>query len=534
MLSIAIVGTGPTGLYTFAGIVAQKMACDVTLFEKGDTIGVGTPYSLETATKAMLANIASIEIPPLACDYLEWMRGLSDEALARFGIERARLDERLFTPRLMLGAYFNDQFEQLITRARAQGIKVTLCTETEVTDVVAREAGVEVVTAAGGAVPFDRVVLASGHSFPEDDALAGRYFPNPWSGLIQTEIPAVRVGVLGTSLSAIDAAMAVAGQHGRFRADGEGLVFEGAPEGLAITLMSRSGVLPEADFYCPIPYAPLDVMTPEALERALAGPAPLDAGFALFRAQITADDPDYAARVGLAQCGPDDFAPAYFAERLTRDPFGWALENLREVEENKRRRVTVAWRYAILRMHEVVEEILPHLGEEDRARFDAGLKRVFIDNYAAVPSESIRRLLALRAAGVLRVEALGQDYDLSVTPEGTRIVTEEGSLAFDVFIDARGQTAMEAEDLPFPSLRHAVIAAGQEAPEVDGGYALCDVPGYGGRMVMAALPYLMHDRPFVQGITASAEIGAAIAAGLAAQSARARRRRWADARALAA
>ncbi len=34
--------------------------------------------------------------------------------------------------------------------------------------------------------------------------------------------------------------------------------------------MSRHGVLPEADFYCPIPWEPLEIATPAALEAAIA------------------------------------------------------------------------------------------------------------------------------------------------------------------------------------------------------------------------------------------------------------------------
>ena len=525
MLSVAIVGTGPTGLYTFAAVTRRLAPCRITLYEKGDTIGVGTPYSLDTATKAMLANIASIEIPPLQSGYLDWMQAQGDEVLHRFGLERADLDERLFTPRLMLGAYFHQQFHALIAAARAAGHEVAVHTGKEVSDIVATEAGLRVV--AGDSAVFDRVILASGHSF-DDDAQNGRYFPNPWSGLIQTDIPAVRVGVLGTSLSAIDAAMAVATQHGRFVAGkGDDLRYERAQTGLHITLMSRSGVLPEADFYCPIPYAPLEVMTEAALAAALAAPAPLDAVFDLFRDEIKLADPPYAAKIGLDHLTADTFSDAYFADRLARDPFRWARENLAEVEANKRARVTVGWRYAILRMHERVEAVLGALPEADRARFDAGLKRVFIDNYAAVPPESIRRLLALRDAGVLGVEAVGQEYDLNIGRKGTEITAGDKTLRFDVFIDARGQKPMEAGDLPFASLRRAVVAAGQEVPELDDGYVLCDVPGYGGRLVLAALPHLMHDRPFVQGITASAEIGEAIAAGLEQAAGRPKRRwRW--------
>jgi uncharacterized NAD(P)/FAD-binding protein YdhS len=52
-------------------------------------------------------------------------------------------------------------------------------------------------------------------------------------------------------------------------------------------------------------------------------------------------------------------------------------------------------------------EIVPHLNEKDSERFKMGLARVFIDNYAAIPPQSIRRLLALREAGILSILTLG-------------------------------------------------------------------------------------------------------------------------------
>jgi autotransporter passenger strand-loop-strand repeat protein len=40
---------------------------------------------------------------------------------------------------------------------------------------------------------------------------------------------------------------------------------DNASEKLNITLLSRTGILPEADFYCPIPYEPLHIVTDQAL-----------------------------------------------------------------------------------------------------------------------------------------------------------------------------------------------------------------------------------------------------------------------------
>lgn len=95
------------------------------------------------------------------------------------------------------------------------------------------------------------------------------------------------------------------------------------------------------------------------------------------------------------------------------------------------------------------------------------------------------------------------------------IRTGTGSHVFGVFIDARRQKALKSGDLPFPSLRDALLQAGLDIPEVAEDYSLAGAAGFEGRVSLGSIPYLMHDRPFVQGITACADIARAIAAGAA-------------------
>jgi len=150
----------------------------------------------------------------------------------------------------------------------------------------------------------------------------------------------------------------------------------------------------------------------------------------------------------------ETFAPAYFAAREATNPFVWAASNLAEAEQNKRDRYTVQWRYAILRMHEVIARAVPYLDEEDLGRFHKKFKAVFVDDYATVPHQSIQRLLALRRAGKLDILKLGNDYE--IRPEVSSVArscgTSEKSETFDAFINATGQASMSALDLPFPSL----------------------------------------------------------------------------------
>ncbi|WP_379923625.1 hypothetical protein [Erythrobacter sp. R86502] len=107
---------------------------------------------------------------------------------------------------------------------------------------------------------------------------------------------------MGTSLSAIDAAMAVVSQHGDFVEDADDTVAFALLPGsadLRITLMSRTGILPEANFYCPIPYEPLVCATAHAVaaEMAQGSAGLLDRCFHLFAKEIVLADSWWAAMI---------------------------------------------------------------------------------------------------------------------------------------------------------------------------------------------------------------------------------------------
>jgi hypothetical protein len=233
----------------------------------------------------------------------------------------------------------------------------------------------------------------------------------------------------------------------------------------------------------------------------------LDSAFDLFSRQLQALDPAYALVIGLQESDADNFAERYFADRMASDPFEWAKHNLEMARQSHQRRQTEAWRYAILRMHQAFGRIAPLLSPHDRRRFEHGLKRCFIDNYAAVPHLSIERLLALHEAGLLSVIGLGNHYRLSRT-EQWAVSVPQGELHFDAMIDARGQRPLRLDELPFPTLRlqlcaHAQAKAQNEAHGVlpDLGYAIDRQDPALSRVHCLALPFLLRHNPFIQGLT---------------------------------
>lgn len=532
MKKVAIVGVGPTGIYTFHALVERGEPLAILLYEQAEHAGVGMPYSGENSTESMLANIASIEIPPIYITYLTWLQNQSDEYLAQFNIERMTLHERQFLPRVLLGDYYRDRLFAIIDKARSFGFDITLNESSQVTDLSANPHGVALwINHTERPVDVDFAVIATGHQWPEDDDSPRDFFPSPWSGLMEAKIDACRVGILGTSLSAIDAAVAVVSQHGFFTSDRDNVpqfIRHPGSQNLKITLMSRTGILPEADFYCPLPYEPLNIATEEAIVHVIASGTDglLDRIFQLIVKQLQDSAPNWSQQIGLENLTADTFSAAYFADRIRHDPFDWAKLNLLEVERNKQQQHTVSWRYTLLRLHEIIEEVVPHLDEHDKERFKRGLARVFIDNYAAIPSESIRRLLALHDAGLIAILALGADYERQNEGDTTVIYHNNQRSEFDVFIDARGQKPLKSKDIPFPTLRTQLLACGDDIPDIGDDYTLLAPDNARGRIAFGGLPWLMHDRPFIQGLVASAEIGAAMSNALIQHAVKRRKKRW--------
>lgn len=531
--SVAFVGAGPTTLYGLAALLARAAnGFEVTVFEDQPTAGLGTPYRPGWNDPAMLCNIASFEIPPLAETLLSWLQRQPLDALASMGVGPGELNERAFVPRVALGQYFSDQFALLVEAAEARGVRVDIRTRTRVIDVAKVDEGILLTVAQRKGfldrMLFDHAVLATGHQWPSEQEVRPGYFLSPWPASALANLPATQVGIRGSSLTAIDAAVAVAGGHGVFVRDETGLSYRPNADarGFAITMMSRKGLLPEADFFFPLPNEPLTICTPEAINRLIEEDGDLLEGtFDLFRREMMLIDPGYCQETGLPQATLEAFYERYFAARAASDPFEWAQANLLEAQRNHAARVTVPWRYAILRMHEIVSVIVPHLNAASFDRFNRYFKPIFVDDYGAVPHESIERMLALHRAGKLEVLALGDDYRVDTNrPEGGVLLHLGDVLRhFPVFIEATGQRPLSAIQFPFLSLLEQGIV--RDEPNPDGGptrgIAIDEAfrPIVGGAplegLYCLGIPFLLGRHPFVQGVTSSYEMGEIVGDALA-------------------
>jgi uncharacterized NAD(P)/FAD-binding protein YdhS len=540
--SVALVGAGPTAIYSVQALIARPTKpAAITIFERQRRAGQGTPYSANWADPIMLANIASIEIPPLTQRLVDWLRGESDARLASFGIAREEIDDRAFYPRLALGEYLSAQFTALVERARALGVNIEVRTQCSVTDVCILGEKLKLTVLDSRRIEthclFDYVILATGHQWPANPEIRPGYFTSPWPASALARIHNCAVGIRGSALSAIDACVALANHHGEFiETDGHDLQYRAHPdtEHFSISMFSRKGILPEADFYHPIPYEPLLICNAEAIEQLIATCRPdglLEAAFQLFLRELTLADAAYAAALGLQAQTLEGFCEAYFQKRADIDPFEWAKRNLQEAISNAERNFTVPWRYAILRMHEVFGVLAPHLSDLEFTRFSDTLKTVFVDNYATVPHDSIRRLLALHESGKLNVTQLqnGVRVDTWVSSGGATVVQGKQRVHFPAFIEATGQKVSNAKDFPFPSLRRQGVI--QDVPTdqdsdanrgiaIDGSFHPISAFESSHRLFCLSLPFLLGQHPFAQGITSSAEMADVVADAIEAAEAK--------------
>nr|WP_246866271.1 FAD/NAD(P)-binding protein [Novosphingobium sp. SG720] len=525
-LSIAIVGAGPTAVYALDALQRQGLPYRVTLLEAGGQPGQGIPFNAQHNGAHLLANIAGFELPAVGETLNAWAMRQTPQRQAALGLAGMAHDERAFFPRMALGAYYADQLAQAMAPDAGPCI-VTLHCHAEVHDIVARPDGVRVLwtqsDAPGAerhAADFDAVIVASGYGKPDvGERLAGA---------TARDSKGRQVAVLGSSLSAIDAAVELAVRHGQFHEAADGTLQYAMERPFSVTFLSRNGLLPEADFWVPEQATPLRHCTPRALASAVRGEeGDLDRAFALFARELAQADPAYAAAMALDTADADSFADRHFARRMAADPFAHARANLAQARASHAQARPSPWRHAILRMHEAFATIVPALAPGDLARFVRGLKRVFVDNYAAVPHLSVERLLALHDAGVLTVQRIASGQSVTRAPDaggkaGCWAIAGAGSVGhFDDVIDARGQAPLGLEDFPFPTLRLHLCAQAL-AQDRDWHEGLAPAQGHVldpedpalARIHVLSLPFLLHRHPFIQGLTESAAMARACVAAL--------------------
>ncbi len=499
------------GLYTLKHLVASSRALDIHVFDSDETLGCGMPYRDGMNADYMLCNAFSREIPPLTRTLAQWLKTQTRAELSEWELSPADIDARAFYPRVLIGEFLAAEFDAVCEQAEHAGHRVHVHAGCQVEDIaVGSKSAVLKVESEGtiSDVELDTVVIASGHDWPTRPVIDEVELVSPWPYSNITRQEPGQIGILGSSLSAVDIVVTLGQTHGQFVETSDKVVWvaDTGTNPLHVTMVSRNGIMPEGDFYYPFPYEPLACITEDAVTAEVKRGKQdlLSRVFTLLLNELDAADPDYLSHLGDDARCIEGFSSAYFRDRETRGGLQAVRDDLQEVRASMRRRETIPYRYALLRGHENIEIALPHLLEAEWEQFKEHLLPVFADCYAALPHLSIARILAMHEAGVLSIVASGDEASFSRTDGGqVKVEYEDQTLLFDCMFDARGQSSASMGDLPFPSLNK--VLANKEDPILEPFQVKLTVDT-DARVYCLALPQVLERYPFSQGLPNCCEL----------------------------
>ena len=510
MRRIGIVGSGPMAGYSLRHLIASESPLAITVFEAEDTAGCGMPYRAGMNANEMYCNAFSKEIPIYTQRLALWLKDQPTSFLQQWGLSPDDIDSRSFYPRVLIGEYLKAEFQALCDKGRDQGHQITILCGHRVADIDADESGAQCSGTQHGdsfAHSFDDVIIATGHDWPKHPKIDGIKLVSPWPYSNITKLTPNRIGILGSSLSAIDVLVALGFEHGEFLESNSRVAWYASDRAkdLQITMVSRDGIMPEPDFYYAYPFEPLRHITPEAvsLEIAKGSDGLLDRVFGLLLQELRHTDPDYLADLGPDANSIKGFCKAYVSQRKELGGLRALHATLKTAVQTFEDRSTQAYRYALLRGHENFEPLLDHMDEDDLAIFRTHLTPVFADCYAAIPHISVQRVLALHEAGVLSLVATQDGAEFAMDGDGVRVETVDGPQTFNAVIDARGQPPSHLKDLPFPTLVSQIrdVEAAMAAP-----YRLNLNNSTPVRIYCLAMPQILSSNPFAQGLANCAAI----------------------------
>lgn len=512
---VAIIGSGATSIYTLKFLLKSPYLLTLTVFEASSEVGMGMPYRKDMNADYMLCNAFSREIPVVTQSLLDWLKELPKYELNEWELSSHELSARAFYPRLLIGEFLAHEFAKLCQQFKNKGHRVDIRSNERVTDIAVRDDGKINLTSerSNQNYEFDQVVIASGHSWPTKPNIGTAELFSPWPYTSVTALGIGNIGILGSSLSAVDVVVALGSTHGTFTQCDETVLWQPNKNALnlKITMLSKMGIMPEGDFYYPYPYIPLQIFSPKSvIAEVKKGPDGLVRRlFALLCKELDNSAPQYLDSLGKDAQSIEGFSTAYFKNRQDLGGLAAVKKDFAEARQSMREKKTVTYRYVLLRAHENFDLALRDLTNEDWRLFSDCLAPIFSDSYAAVPHLSLARIIAMFNAGVLSLEATGAEAVFKQKTDGRVYVkTATQRLRFDVMIDARGQSSAALDQLPFPSL---VKILDPKTQPIKAPFRIKTLHPDPLSIYCLALPQILERHPFSQGLANCAENGKIVA-----------------------
>lgn len=466
---VAILGGGPSALFVYKRFVeAVRTDLEIHIFEVKKLLGAGMPYSYEGANKEHVTNVSDNEIPEIVTSIETWIKTLSRESLAKFGMEKEKFNEYKVLPRLLFGQYLSAQFTLLLEKAKSDGLTTIVHLGSKVIDIADQpDTGkVEIETAEKEILEFDKVIICTGHKWPvKYEGIVPGYFDSPYPpAKLELKINHP-IAIKGSSLTAVDALRTLARNNGTFQTDKNGkvsfTVSKDSPD-FKLIMHSRNGLLPAVRFHLEDPLVSTDsLLTQEEIDENKAennGFLSLDFVFEKeFKDLFKDKDPKFYA--SIKDLSMEDFVDSMMSLREKEEPFSLFEKEYEEAEKSIKRKESIYWKEVLAILSFAMNYPAKYLSAEDMQRLQKVLMPLISVVIAFVPQSSCEELLALHAAGKLEIIAVGEDGESEpekskggITYNYTDENGNDQSVYYQTFIDCVGQPHLKYEDFPFKGL----------------------------------------------------------------------------------
>ena len=482
---VAVVGAGAYGTAVLGQISLRKIPDDgqpnfrVLVVERGQDLGPGMPYSKYMTIPEHIVNIAggctqitATYIPySERSDFMVWLRSLTPEYRASLGIEEEENPAWLYRPfpRFVVGLYLSNRFNQFVKALRRKGFTVDVRKLTTVTSLTPThnfgENCYELELNGKSNVFVKTLFIATGHwshdRFPEFRC----WIPSPFPPHViqnRTKLGG-NIGILGCSLSAIDAALTLSKKNGSFHWTNENgqdsLVFQpfkGAEE-FQMTMYGRKAMLPQVMGVTVNKIFAYKYLTPALfipIIEASDGFLPLDNFWYLLKREIYDEVPH------LRPYLPDNWETVSLEDAVLKmrtflqanDSIERLSKELQAAKESLRSGVPLLLQNVFYQSYAIFDEALNYFSAEDRIRFEAIQTELHL-LIGPFPIQNAEKILALMTGGFLDIRRIGTNYYIEETSSKNGIklswrTDADGPLEaiHDVMIDATGQKGAFEED----------------------------------------------------------------------------------------
>lgn len=462
---IAIIGGGPSGLFMYKRLTEAKAAnFEIDIFERKNYLGAGMPYSAEGANVEHITNVSDNEIPIIFNSIEDWVKIAPKAVLKKFNISEEKFDEYKVLPRLFFGEYLSAQFNLLKDAATKKSIETNVHLNCSVEDIVdfPKDNKVAVSVKNRDTAYFDHVIICTGHNWPKKyEGLIPNYFDSPYPPKKISLKLNHAVGIMGSSLTAIDALRTLARQNGKFTDNEDGTyAYHLESRGFKIVMHSRNGLLPAIRFHLEDSHlGQEETLSKAEIQASIAkngGFLPLDFVFEKnFKEMFIEKDPAFYEQIKIMNL--EEFVEAMMAFREKIEPFDLFRKEYEEAERSIEKRKSIYWKEALAVLSFAMNYPAKYLSAEDMERLQKILMPLISIVIAFVPQSSCRELLALHEARVLSIVAVGDDAEVEPLETGGadyhyKVDEQEITVHFDTFIDCVGQPHLSFDDFPFKSL----------------------------------------------------------------------------------